>query len=284
MARILVLVALALGVIVVVALVAGALRWSAGTRDLRARIEAARQPIEPRTVNFRELEGLPAPVARYFRAALTDGQPMIAGARVRHRGTFNMGEQADNWRPFTSDQVVVTRRPGFDWDARISMLPGITVRVHDGYVAGEGILYASLFGLIPLMNVTGTPGVAEGELMRFLAEAPWYPTVLLPSQGLAWEAADDRSAHATLTDGDIRLTLRFTFGDDGLIAAVRSESRGRLVDGVAVPTPWEGRTWNYVERDGMRVPLEGEVAWIVPGGPRAYWRGRIEQLEYEFAR
>jgi hypothetical protein len=284
MARALGIVLLALIALLVIAFVAGALRWSAGTRDLRARLEAARQPIEPRTVNFRELDGLPAPVARYFRAALTDGQPMIAGARVRHRGTFNMGEQADSWRPFTSDQLVVTRRPGFDWDARISMLPGIAAHVHDGYVAGEGVLYASLFGLIPVMNMTGGPGVAEGELMRFFAEAAWYPTALLPSQGIAWEPADDRAAHATLTDDGIRLTLRFTFGDDGMIASVRSESRGRVVDGEVVPTPWEGRFWNVVERDGMRVPLDGEVAWILPDGPRPYWRGRIEQLEYEFAR
>jgi hypothetical protein len=102
-----------------------------------------------------ELDGVPRPVARYFRTALIDGQPVIAGARVRQSGTFNMGERADNWRPFTSDQVVVTRRPGFDWDARISMLPGIGVRVHDAYVAGEGLLYASLFGLVPVMNMTG---------------------------------------------------------------------------------------------------------------------------------
>ncbi len=34
------------------------------------------------------------------------------------------------------------------------MLPG--VRVHDAYVAGEGILHASLFGLIPLVNLRGT--------------------------------------------------------------------------------------------------------------------------------
>jgi hypothetical protein len=37
---------------------------------------------------------------------------MVSGVRVRHTGTFNMGEKIDQWKPFTSDQVVVTRRPG----------------------------------------------------------------------------------------------------------------------------------------------------------------------------
>ena len=40
--------------------------------------------------------------------------------------------------------------------------------------------------------------MAEGELMRFLAEAAWYPTALLPSQGVRWQGADERSAFATL--------------------------------------------------------------------------------------
>lgn len=267
-----------------VALLIGARRWNAGTRDLRTRIEASRQPVAPPRVDFGALDGLPLPVVRFLRTALTGGQPMIAGARVRHSGTFNMGQGVDNWRQFTSDQLVVARRPGFDWDARISMVPGIAVRVHDAYVAGEGVLYASLFGLVPVMNMTGGPGVAEGELMRFFAETAWYPTALLPGQSVTWTAVDDRSADGMLVDGALRVTLHFTFGDDGLIERVRAASRGRTVGRQVVPTPWEGRFWNYAERDGMRIPLDGEVSWILPDGPRPYWRGHLEQVDYELGR
>jgi hypothetical protein len=43
--------------------------------------------------------------------------------------------------------------------------------------------------------------------MRFLAEAPWYPTTLLPGQGVRWKAIDDSTASATIQDGDTRVTL-----------------------------------------------------------------------------
>lgn len=109
---------------------------------------------------------------------------MVTAVRVRHHGTFNMGETTPQWKAFTSDQLVIPRRPGFDWDARIAILPGLTVRVHDAYVAGEGLLHASLLGLLPVADLKGTPDVNVGELMRFLAEAAWYPTALLPSQGI----------------------------------------------------------------------------------------------------
>jgi hypothetical protein len=279
----------ALTVIVAVCLVAagvlfvGAFRWKSGTKELRARLEAARLPIEPKTFDRRELEGLPEPVQRYLRAVLLDGQPIVAAVSVEHTGTFNTSEAAAQWKPFTSTQRVITHRPGFDWDARVAMMPGVPVRVHDAYIAGEGALRAAVFGLVSVVKLRGTPELARGELMRFLAEAAWYPTSLLPSQGIRWQAADDHSARATLEDGDVTVTLLFHFGEDALIATVRAEARSRLVGVTAVPTPWQGRFWSYAIRDGMRIPLDGEVAWMLPEGARPYWRGRITTVTYEFS-
>jgi len=274
---------LALAVVLVGGLLYGAYRWNVGTKELRARLDAARVPMRPQTVDFRELEGLPAPVERYFRLALKEEQPMVAGVRVRHSGTFNMGETTDQWKPFASDQEVVTQRPGFDWNGRVALIPGVPVRVHDAYVAGEGILHASLLGLFSVVNMRGGGDVAEGELMRFFAETAWYPTALLPSQGVRWEAADSRSAYATLTEGTTSITMLFTFDEQGLIDSVGTEARGRTVGGEVVPTPWQGRFWNYEERGGMQVPLDGEVAWQLPEGPKPYWRGSIAEIDYEFA-
>lgn len=260
----------------------GGWRWSSSTRDLVARLEAGRASTGPRTYNPREIMDLPAPVQRYFRAALTDGQPIVAAASIEHAGTFNMSASGDKWQPFTSRQRVTTQCPGFIWDARITVAPGLKARVHDAYVQGEGILHATLLGFLTLVNMRGTRAVAEGELLRFFAETAWYPTALLPSQGVQWTAVDDSSAKATLRDGDISLTLLFRFDEAGPIASVRAEARARTVGGKVIPTPWEGRWRNYETRDGMRVPLEGEVAWILPEGPKPYWRGRITSLRYEF--
>jgi hypothetical protein len=274
-----------LGLVVVVAIVilVGGLRWKSGTRELRYRLEAARLPITPRVFDQRELERLPAPVQRYLRAVLKDGQPMVAAVSVELTGTMDLGKKAEQWKPFTSTQRVITRRPGFDWDARAAMMPGISVRVHDAYVAGEGILHAALLGLVPVANLRGTGEMAQGELIRFFAEAAWYPTALLPSQGVRWDAVDDHAARATLKDGDITLTLLFRFDEDGLIATVRAQARGRTVGGKVVPTPWQGRFWNYAIREGIRVPLDGEAAYLLPEGAKPYWRGRVVQLSYEFA-
>ncbi len=117
---------------------------------------------------------------------------MVAGVRVEHNGTFNLSQTSQQWKPFVSEQKVVTQRPGFDWDGRVTLMPGVPVRVHDAYVAGDGILHASLLGLVSLVDLHGTDilysiipklvfeyGVIAGGLMILflvlatLDRAPW---------------------------------------------------------------------------------------------------------------
>lgn len=256
-------------------------RWSTRTQALLERLETARVPAPPERFDPRELVGLPAPVERHLRQALPAGADIIRKVDVVHHGRFNLSQAGERWRPFTSRQQVVTRRPGFVWDGRVSVMPGIQVNVHDAYVAGEGILEPAILGLFILMSLHDRDELARGELMRFVAEAAWYPTALLPSQGMRWEPIDDHSARGTLADGDLALSLTFHFGRDGLIDTIRADSRGRAVDGAVVPTPWEARMSNYQRRDGLLVPLDGEVAWLAPQGRLPYWRGRITEIVYQ---
>ncbi len=261
----------------------GKAHWAKATQRLLVLLEAKR--LSPTVTHYdaKELAGLPAPVQRYFRAVLKDGQRMITAVRVEHTGTFNMSPTGEQWKPFTSQQRVVTQSPGFLWNASMDVVPGLAVRVHDAYVGGEGTLRVAALGLFTIADFHGPGDIAKGELMRFLAEAAWYPTALLPSQGVRWEAVDDRSANATLVDRSISLQMLFRFDDAGLIESARAEARGAAVGKTVVMKPWEVRMSNYQERHGMRVPLYGEAAWVEAEQRKPYFRGTIGLLAYEFA-
>jgi hypothetical protein len=266
----------------------GSKRWTESIRTLTSRLDAARfdektrPPSRPATFDSRELDGLPPSVQRYFRAVLREGQPVIAAVTVDMTGTFNLSATGAQWKPFRSKQRIITCRPGFLWDAKVSMLPGVRVRVVDSYIAGEGLLRAAVLGLFPVADAGGGGELARGEFMRFFAEAAWYPTALLPSQGVKWTAVDDASAKATIVDGALKLTLLFLFNDAGLIDSFRAEARGAGVGKDMVMLPWEGRWSDYRTRDGMTVPFTGEVAWVRPEGRNSYFRGTVTSLTYEF--
>jgi hypothetical protein len=214
---------------------------------------------------------------------LKEGQPMVSALTIDMTGTFNMSGATDKWQPFTSRQRIVTDRPGFLWDARIAMALGLSTHVVDSYIAGEGQLHAAVLGLLTVARVHGGDEIARGELMRFFAEAVWYPTALLPSQGVRWAAVDENSANASIADGPLALTLSFSFNDTGLITSVRAEARGGMVGDKVVMMPWECILSDYHVRDGMNVPNTGEAAWIHPAGRRPYFRGTISSVSYEYA-
>jgi hypothetical protein len=277
---------IAIGVLAVAALgltAYGNARWAEATRTLLGRLEAARLPPTASHYDASELEGLPAPVQSYFRAVLKDGQRLITAATVQHTGTFNVSQTGEQWKPFKSQQWVVTGRPGFLWAARMEIVPGLAVRAHDAYIGGEGMLRVAVLGLFAMADLHGPGDIAQGELMRFFAEAAWYPTALLPSPGVRWEAVDEYSAKATLVDGTLSLTMLFSFNDAGLIESLHVDARAATVGNTIVMIPWEARLSNYQECNGMLVPLSGEASWLPPQGPRPYWRGTIASLAYEFS-
>ena len=267
----------------------GERRWAGEVQALRARLEAGRLDSRngiterPSRYHARELEDLPAPVQRYFRAVLKDGQPIITATTIDIAGRFNLSPTAEQWKPFTSRQRVVTRRPGFLWNASISMLPGLHVRVVDSFIAGRGLLHAKVEGLVTMADQRGDGDIARGEFMRWFAEALWYPTALLPSQGVRWEAVDDHSANATVSDGALSVTLLFRFNDDGLVTSFRAAARGSMMDNKLVLAPWEGIWSNYQLRDGVLVPFAGEVAWMRAEGRKPYFVGGVTALAFEFS-
>ncbi|MEP6722405.1 MAG: DUF6544 family protein, partial [Variovorax sp.] len=204
----------------------------------------------------------------------------IAAATFELAGTINMSASgADQWKPFTSWQRAIVHRPGFLWNGRVVMLPGLVVQVHDSYLSGLGTLHAAMLGLFTVARVHGGGEIARGELMRYFAEMVWYPTALLPSQGVRWEAVEDRSANATLVDGPITLTLLFRFDDAGLITSVHADARGSVVGKDMVMLPWDCTVSNYQLRHGMMVPTRGGVG----KGGKPYFVGDLTSLAYEFS-
>ena len=253
-------------------------------RQTAHRVDTLLDATSPRTGAFRtaDLDGLPAPVQRYLRRALRDGQPYVRTLRVKQRGTFRAGDATATWRPFTAAQHVTVQPPGFVWDASIRMMVGLPVRVLDAYHDGHGILEARLGGVLPVMMGAPGPELDEGELLRYLAEAPLYPTALLPEMGVTWTPIDDRSARATLADRGTTATLVFHFNDTDEVARVEGQRSFAKPDGTTEKRPWRGYWRDYAERGGMWVPTRGEVAWVHPdAGEVSYWRGQLHTFAYD---
>jgi hypothetical protein len=245
---------------------------------------AARRPAAGRAFRAADLEGLPDAVRRYLAAVIPEGQPYVTAVRLRQTGEFRLGGRTGSWKPFTARQYFTADPPGFVWDATIMMVPLLPVRVIDMYRGGAGALQGKLLSTFTVAEAQGTPEIDAGELTRYLSECVWFPTALLPGQGVEWsavEGGDDRSARATLVHGRSQVSAVFYFDEEDHVSRIHAERWYQKDDGGFELWPWTGQWRDYEARQGLVVPTAGEVAWNLPEGNLTYWRGRVEEIEYE---
>ena len=258
----------------------GKVSWYQYTTDLFEKVYSSGAGQE-RYIDLDEIENLPAPVQKYFRLVLKEGAPMISHAFVLQKGGFRTDPEMEGWSDMEAEQYYAVRPAGFAWSASIAMLPFLSVDVCDSYIEGKGHVKGRFVSLFRIVDAHGTKELDSAALQRYLAEAVWFPTALLPSQGVTWQAIDDYKAKATLSDSNNSVSLEFGFNDKGEIVSVYAPDRYREVSGDYMPTPWQGRYGKYIDIEGYRIPSQAEVEWQLEEQTYPYWRATIEQVKYD---
>ena len=225
------------------------------------------------------LENVPAPVARYLRLALPT-PTRIQQVRMQQVGTLRTDASSERWMAFEADHVVVPPATGFVWNARVRVAPLLHVRVRDALIEGKGSGHVALLSAFAVSQDGGTLEMNSGSLHRYLAEAVWYPTALLPSAHLRWTEIDATKALATLTNHGIAVSLEFRFAESGEVAGIYTPGRwGTFAEGYR-QVAWEGHFRDYRDRGGVIVPTEGDVGWYVNNEWRVVWKGTITGFEF----
>ena len=243
-----------------------------GARQLRrdaAELFAHSTDVSARVYHEAQLAGLPAPVQRYFRHVLREGQPYLRGLRLRHTGQFKTDLKKD-WIAITGEQYIAADPAAFIWQGRTGWFI-----VRDEYVAGRGRLTVRLLGAVPIVRGAG-PSFDQGELLRWLSECAWLPTALLPGAGIAWTAVDDHSARLTLTQQGQSLACLVRFNERGEMA--QCETERYFINEQLLP--WVARYAQYRRWHGVLIPTEAEASWVVNGQRQPYAHFEVEEFDY----
>jgi len=200
-----------------------------------------------------ELEGLPGPVRRYLRAAITPGTPLVTAARLRMDGHIKVGR----WLPFHARQTLDPHH-GFQWTARAA---GV-ISGFDRYQDGRGEMRWKLLGLIPLMHTDG-PDVSRSAAARAAAEAIWVPTALLPRFGVEWSAADDEHLTARYRVDAVEIEVHYLLDGAGRLRSVVFDRWGDP-DGAGTwgMHPFGGEVTAWATFDGLTIPSAGRFGWF----------------------
>jgi hypothetical protein len=198
-----------------------------------------------------EVERLPEPIARYFRAAIAPGTPLATSARIEMRGRIKL----KRWMPFEGTELIAPCS-GFVWAVRAG-----PVRGYDRYVDGEGEMRWKLLGLVPVLHAAG-PNVTRSAAARAAGEGTWIPTAILPRFGVDWVAVEDRrlvSRHRL--DGRV-LEYDHMLDDEGRIVCTRFERWGDPDStGTFSLHPFGVETTAHRTFGGLTVPAAGRAGW-----------------------
>ena len=228
--------------------------------------------------HYSDLEGLPQPVQKYFKHVLTDGQEYIKFARLKQTGQFRMKEDQP-WTPIKAEQYFLTQEPAFLWKATFSMAPLLWIDGRDMYYQGKGNMLIKVLSTVTVANAIGKE-MDVSTLIRFLAEAPWLPTALLPGDYIEWQELDTNSARAIIKDKGCAASGVFTFNEEGEIIKFVSNDRYMESEGKYLKEKWTGYFGKYREIDGMKIPTEGEVEWNLPDKDLPYAKLKITEIQY----
>jgi hypothetical protein len=206
------------------------------------------------------------------------GEPPPHSIRIRQIGSMQQasGRAAMS---FKARQRIAIGAPGFLWRADFG--PFGLIHVADYFIGGTGGIEGRFLGALPFLRFSGRAAATKGEIMRYLAELPWSPDAILRNRALEWRALDDQTLCVAAGAGASRGEVRLLLGQDGLVAAVEADDRPRLEKGSAVEMPWRGRFWDYREIEGRKIPMRGEVSWLLNEGETTYWRGTVQHWTAE---
>ncbi len=235
---------------------------------------------DKKLVDLNSLKELPAPVEKYFNLVLKDKSEIINRAYISQEGLFRMDETKEKFLKTEAQQFFSNNPHAFTWHAKIYIDAGIYINVFDSYVDSKGALKAKFLSLYTIVDEKDKKELNEGELQRYLAEALWYPTALLPSESLKWSAIDNNTALATLSDGETSTSLEFSFNDKGEITSIYTPKRYREKEGAYKHTPWLCDVSNYVEKEGYLIPQEGQVSWILDNNKFTDYKLKVKDVKY----
>jgi hypothetical protein len=255
----------------------GARRTERHNRERADELLAGALPPQAGAVRGDELCRLPEPVQRWQRWAGVVGHERIRTVRLRQTGELRVSADAP-WMPFTATQYDTFAAPRFLWFASINAGPLPLLHAVDEYTSEGGALAGSLGGWI---NVIGGDGdeFDQGELLRFLAEIPLFPTAALEKY-ITWLPIDATSARAVIHDGNVETSAVFSFDETGRPLEVRAR-RYRMVGGAFSLDLWSTSLDAFEPIDGLMVATRGRAIWHLDSGELEYARFAATDVEFD---
>ncbi len=231
------------------------------------------QPFPPYPEKTPELEtiplpaGLPAPVARYYKAIASDRLPVIKSAvltgraRIRIRGlTFP-----------SRFRFIHNAGQGYRHYIESTVLGFPVMKVNEYYLDGKGRME------LPFGMVEGEAKIDMAANLGLWGESIWLPSIWITDTRVRWETINGTTALLVVPFGDQEDTLTIFFDPDtGLLQMMEAMRYREATDEEKIS--WRIGILGWQTFQGLRIPTSVSATWMDEGTPWAIFNA--EDIAY----
>jgi hypothetical protein len=227
-----------------------------------------------------DLAPLPPPVQRYLRTTGVVSLPRVRYFHARMHGRIRSGADA-RWMPIIAEQYnFFDGEPQRLFYMNASMF-GIPLQGFHRYVGRSASMLVKVAGIIPVVNASG-PDMTKAETVTLLNDMSIMAPSTLIDPRIEWEAIDDRTVRATLTNAGQSIRAELEFNAAGDLTNFRSGDRQKSSEDGASMTParWSTPIGGYRSFGPFRLASHGEGRWQEAGNDYAYIELDFDEITY----
>ena len=254
--------------------------WSfvqASREKVAAMMPAALEQLQQ--VNRQMLAQLPPLVQGWMESSGILGKEMIQTVHLYQKGEMRTSAEGA-WMPVDAEQWFSIQPPAFIWMADVGGSGLMQFRGRDMYREGSGQMLIKAYSMLPVVDMSATPEINQGTLVRYLSEIIWFPSAALAPY-IRWEQLNARQAKASMRYGDVTAYGIFGFDENGRMISFEAPRYYDRPEGATL------EDWfinidpdSYRTFEGIRIPTQGTVTWKLEDGDYTWYKLEITEVKY----
>jgi hypothetical protein len=235
---------------------------------------------ETKIFNHEELKDHPELIQNYFSKVVKEDSEIPLFISVKQKSEFKTDLNSE-WFPMSADQYFTTNEPNFVWFSELETSSFFWINAIDSYINGTGNMLIKFNSSITIADSWGIE-LDKSGLFRYISEAVFFPTKLVPSENLSWNVLDSNIAEIKFENGDLSVVAKLFFNSDNLIERIETYDKYRAFDDGFRKSLYSVYFSRYkLMANSFLVPTYMETEWTLPSGLFKYGKYNIVDIQYE---
>ncbi|MDX1700735.1 MAG: DUF6544 family protein [Melioribacteraceae bacterium] len=219
-------------------------------------------------------------IQKYFSRVVGNRVEIPKFVKIKQKARFKTDVNSD-WFPMEAEQYFTTEEPNFLWNSELETSKYFWMNVIDSYIRGKGNTLIKFNSSITIADSWGIE-LDKSGLFRYISEAVYFPTKLVPAENLIWNILDSNIAEIKFKDRDISVVAKIFFNSDYTIERIETFDKYRALDDGFQKSRYTVYFSQYkLVNNSFLVPTYMEVEWDLASGPFKYGKFNVLDIDYE---